>query len=382
MKKFQLPDLGEGLAEVEIVKWYVKVGDTVTLDQPLVSVETAKAVVDIPSPWAGKIEALFGEPKQMVKTGAPLVGFEGEEIAPTVGSNAATVVGKLEEGVKVLPKQSAMMQTKTESGAPGVTPVVRALAKQLEVDLATVTPTGPNGTITMDDVRIAQQNMSMAGTLEPLKGVRKSMAESMTRSHAEVVPVSVYEDADITPWAQEGDATVRMLQAIVFASSKEPALNVWYDSKLHARRWVKGVHVGLAMDTPEGLFVPVIHDVDAKNAETLRKEIENFKDIVVNRKITPDKMRGHTITFSNFGKFAGRYANAVVVPPAVAIIAAGRVREGIAWTNEGPVRRWMLPLALTFDHRVVTGGEATRFLRALISHLRLPEVKEKTEAPT
>lgn len=363
MKTFHLPDLGEGLADAEIVKWHVSVGDEIKEDEALVSMETAKAVVEVPSPYTGKIKQLHGKVGDLIETGAPLVEFEMLERKDT-----GTVAGKIEVGNEVI-QESALSVSSKVSGGVKVLPAVRALAKKLNVDLSTLTPSGPNGTITAEDVKRASEQLSQAGPVEPLRGVRRAMAMAMVQSHAEVVPVTIVDDADIQAWSKNGDYTVRVLQAMVKACQKEPALNVWFDKTALGRRMLENIHIGLAMDTQDGLFVPVIKDAQNKDAKTLREEINQLKQEVNSRQIASDKLHGATIVLSNFGKFAGRYANPVIVPPTVAILGVGALRKEVVVVNNDPVVHDVLPLSLTFDHRAVTGGEATRFLRVMMDEL-------------
>lgn len=369
MKTFVLPDLAEGLAEAEINEWHVQVGDIVKIDQLLVSVETAKAVVEVPSPYRGKILALHGQKGDIIGTGKPLVDFDIE------GNNGdtGTVVGKVEVGNEIVQSQNIPFEN-TVSNSPNykASPAVRALAKKLNIDLSKVIATGPNQTITAQDVESSPKNnasIQLQANYEPLKGVRRQMVLSMQKSHAEVVPVTIFDDVDITAWQQK-DYTSRLLLALSVACQKEPALNAWYDGNQVARRLFKEVNIGVAMDTQDGLFVPVINQVQDKNATQLRTELESIKTKVQNRTISLSEMSGATIMLSNFGKFAGRYANPIVVPPIVAILAVGRIREEVKLNQSGqPVIHQLMPLSLTFDHRAVTGGEATRFLGQVISAL-------------
>lgn len=359
MKIFNLPDLGEGLPDAEIVKWHVAVGDTIKQDEPLVSMETAKAVVEVPSPYSGSILKLHGKAGDIIQTGSPLVEFEAKDSVQQ-RPDTGTVAGKIEVGDKVVTEQATSISKKP--GGVKVLPAVRALAKKLNVDLATISPTGPNGTITADDVKKSHQLLSNAGPLQLLKGVRRQMAIAMAQSHAEVVPVTIVEDADISSWVKTKLFSENVITAMVQAIKKEPALNVWYDGQAMGRRMLSEVHLGLAMDTEDGLFVPVIKNAQDLSKEQIREQINSLKKEVTSRTITPEKLQGATIVLSNFGKFAGRYANPIVIPPMVAILGVGALREEVIAVNGDPSVRSILPLSLTFDHRAVTGGEATRFI--------------------
>lgn len=361
---FHLPDLGEGLMEAEIVQWHVAVGETVKADQPLVSVETAKAIVEVPSPRAGRITHLFGGVGDVVHTHDPLVEFEASE------ADSGTVVGELARAQAAVQEAPQTVQ-RAGSGAVGfkATPAVRALAARLDVDLGVVTPSGPDGLITAADVQRVARVLAEAGPLEPLRGTRRAMARAMTQAHAEVVPVTLVDDADVEAWPAGTDVTLRLLRALVAGCRAEPALNAWYDSHAIGRRVLAQVHVGIAVDTPDGLFVPVMRDVGNRTPADLRRGLDALKAAVLSRQIPPEELRGYTITLSNFGTIAGRHATPVVLPPTVAILGAGRIRpQPVAVDGQVTVHR-LLPLSLTFDHRAATGGEAGRFLAAVMADL-------------
>ncbi|HZT47410.1 MAG TPA: dihydrolipoamide acetyltransferase family protein [Hyphomicrobiaceae bacterium] len=363
MRQFLLPDLGEGLEEAEIVAWHVTEGDHVVADQPLVSVETDKAVVEVPSPQSGRIARLFGAKGDIVKVGAPLVEFaEGQE------ADTGTVVGELR--ADEVPKAPARPARDQE--AVRVLPAVRALARKLEVDLSLVQATGPDGTVTRADVERAARSLTEAGPAEPLRGMRRAMAQRMAAAHAEVVPASVSEEADIGAWVPGQDATIRLVRAIAAACKAEPSLNAWYNAGLGERRLLSRVDVGIAVDTEGGLIVPVLRNVAERTAGDLRAGLDRMRADAAARSIPPEELRGATITLSNFGMIGGRFASLVVVPPQVAIIGAGRIGQRVVVHEGQVVARPVLPLSLTFDHRVVTGGEATRFLMALVADLARP----------
>jgi pyruvate dehydrogenase E2 component (dihydrolipoamide acetyltransferase) len=194
----------------------------------------------------------------------------------------------------------------------------------------------------------------------------------MAAAHAEVVPASVTEEADIGDWAPGADATIRLVRAIAAACKAEPALNVWYNAAAGERRLVKRVDIGIAVDTEGGLIVPVLRNVGERDAGDLRAGLDRMRKDAEARSIPPEELRGATITLSNFGMIGGRFANLVIVPPQVAIIGAGRIGKRVMVHKDQPAVRPVLPLSLTFDHRAVTGGEAARFLMALKSDLELP----------
>lgn len=366
MNIFNLPDLGEGLPDAEIHEWFVKEGDTVTMDKPLVSMETAKAVVDVPCPQSGVIAKLFGKPGDVIKTGEPLVEFAADA---TARIDKGTVVGNLEESTEVSDDLfiigSGRLNVRTKA-----TPAVRILAKKLNIDLSTLTGSGAHGLITREDVQqAADLLLKPPEGFEPLRGVRRAMLNSMVLSHRDVVPVSIFDEADIHAWKPQTDITVRLMRAIQHACSVEPALNAWFDTQHSARQCVETLHLGLAMDSEEGLFVPVIRDVARQTDDDLRKAIDGYKWAVRERTVPAEQLKGATFILSNFGKFAGRFASPIIVPPMVAILAVGRLYEGVVSENGAVAVHRLLPLSLSFDHRAVTGGEATRFLGAVMESL-------------
>jgi 2-oxoisovalerate dehydrogenase E2 component (dihydrolipoyl transacylase) len=362
MREFLLPDLGEGLAEAEIVCWHVTEGDHVVADQPLVSVETDKAVIEVPSPQSGRIVRLFGAKGDLVKVGTPLVEF-----AEGVEEDTGTVVGGLQREEKRKPPEASAEPTRPQSLQ--VVPAMRALARKLDVDLSLVQATGPGGTITRADIERAAKTLADAGPAVPLRGMRRAMAQRMTAAYARVVPASVTDEADINDWPKGEDVTVRLVRAIAAACNAEPSLNTWYNPEAGERRLIERIDIGIAVDTEGGLIVPVLRNVGERDASDLRAGLNRMRADTVARAIPPDELRGATITLSNFGMIGGRFASLVVVPPQVAIVGAGRIGQRVVAHQGQPAVRRVLPLSLTFDHRVVTGGEAARFLVTLKSDL-------------
>jgi pyruvate dehydrogenase E2 component (dihydrolipoamide acetyltransferase) len=370
MNIFKLPDLGEGLQEAEIVQWHVKSGDEVKTDQPLVSVETAKAIVDIPSPQGGRIAKLYGGQGDIVHLGAPLVGFEGDGGAADTG----TVVGRMETSERVVHEAAPAIPLpggglSVGTTAVKATPAVRALARKLDIDLTMVMPTGPDGVVTSSDVERTAHLLTELGPPETLRGVRRAMAQNMAQAQSEVAAATVIDDADIDAWESGADVTIRLIRALVAGCRAQPGLNAWFDGRSARRRILAKIDVGIAVDLPDGLFVPVLRDVAHRDAVDLRAGLDRMRADVRARKIPPEEMRGNSITLSNFGMIAGKYAAPIVVPPTVAILGAGRVHDAVVARDGKPVVHAVLPLSLTFDHRVVTGGEAARFLGAVIEDL-------------
>ena len=371
MKQFKLPDLGEGLQEAEIVEWHVQPGDSVELDQLLVSVETAKAIVEVPSPRAGEITRCFGTPGDLLHVGAPLVEFAGE------AEDDGTVVGNLgqDTGHSDLAADDFIIgaaPSSRDAWAVQASSETRRLAERMGVALNELSGSGADGLITDADVQRAAAAQPGAG--EALRSVRRTMARNMARAHAEVVPVTIVEDADLHLWPQDArDPMIRLARAIARACMAEPALNVAFDGLRMSVTRQQQVDLGVAVDTPDGLFVPVLRDVAGRDADDLRQGLAHLRADVLNRSIPPRELMGATITLSNYGTLFGRYASPVVVPPQVAIIGAGVIRdEVVAWHGQ-PAIHPILPISLTVDHRAVTGGEAARFLRALVEDLQAGE---------
>ncbi len=360
MTSFPLPDLGEGLHEAEIVTWHVSAGDHVVSGQPLVSVETDKAVVEIPAPYSGTVRELFCEAGDMVKTGAAIVEIETGE-----AEDAAAIVGdipKVDEPTKTAAIEEVTQQQPTVAGQVRATPAVRKLAGDHNVDLQTIHGSGPGGAILSEDV-LAHSQFSIEG--QKLRGVRRSMAAAMTKSHAAVVPATITDRADISGWDDGEAPMVRLAQAVVVACSKEPALNAWFDGTRY--QICEDINLAVAVDTPAGLFAPVLRD--AGRQTDIGKKISELRRAVEDRTIAAQDLKGATITLSNFGNLGGEHAALVVSPPQVAILGAGRIGDACIPVDGKPAVRRILPLSLTFDHRVITGGEAARFLQAVVADL-------------
>jgi pyruvate dehydrogenase E2 component (dihydrolipoamide acetyltransferase) len=248
-------------------------------------------------------------------------------------------------------------------------PAVRRRAHELGVDLVDVVATGPDGAIIMGDVEKTARIAAATTPAEEVRGVRRAMAVNMARAGAEIVPATVSDDADIGDWEESEDFTVRLVRAIVAGCKAAPALNAWYDGARIERRLHSTIDLGLAVDIADGLIVPVLRDVGNRDAASLRQGVDRLKADVRASTVPLSELRGQTITLSNFGMFAGRYATLVIVPPQVAILGAGMARLVVVPRDSKPVIRRLLPLSLTFDHRAVTGAEAALFLRAAIRDL-------------
>jgi pyruvate dehydrogenase E2 component (dihydrolipoamide acetyltransferase) len=293
----------------------------------------------------------------IVQTGAPLVAFAD---APEADTGA--IVGEIEPRA---PKPAAAAAPRPGGRAA---PAARRRAAELGVDVAKVAGTGPEGTVTLADIEKTARR-DVAGRAQPLRGVRRAMAANMARSHAAVVPAGVIDEADIGGWRAGEDVTIRLVRAIVAGCVAVPALNAHFLGEADGRVLHEHIDLGIATDTPEGLFVPVLRNVGRRDAADLRRGLERMKAAMRARNVPREELVGATITLSNFGMFGGRHAQMVVLPPQVAIVGAGRIRADLR-VRDGTIRiTRVLPLSLTFDHRVVMGGEAARFLATLVADL-------------
>ncbi|HEX7719002.1 MAG TPA: dihydrolipoamide acetyltransferase family protein [Woeseiaceae bacterium] len=415
MTTFNLPDLGEGLQEAEIVEWHVAEGDSVKTDEPLLSVETAKAVVEVPSPYTGKILHLHAKAGDIVPTGAALVDFSdatsvtsGETSGDSSGdasgnvsaggvagkrpaaapeaseprADSGTVVGNMPSGSDLVEETAiAGSSRRRGKGRVKATPAVRAQAKRVGVDLSAVTPSGKNGQVTLADLERFQNDSKLSarrqearqtmpsGDSVPLRGPRRAMAQSMTLSRDQIALCTIFDDADIHEWLNKRDFTPRILRAMVAGCRAEPGLNGFFDPDTTSHRAESRIDIAMAVDTEDGLIVPVIRNVGKLDIDAIRDAVADIKQATLQRKVAPQDMRDYTITLSNFGMLAGRYATPLMVPPTVAIVGTGKLQHDVVAVMGGIEVHRRIPLSLSFDHRCITGGEACRFLAAMIQDL-------------
>ncbi|HET7655603.1 MAG TPA: dihydrolipoamide acetyltransferase family protein, partial [Luteimonas sp.] len=222
-------------------------------------------------------------------------------------------------------------------------------------------------------MRTQPPGVAASGQPEQLKGVRRNMARVMADAHAQVVPTTLVDDADLHAWIGKQDITARLIRSIVAACKAVPALNAWFDGQSLSRTLHPHVDVGIAVDTEDGLFVPALRNADMLDAQGVRAGIQRLRQQVESRTIPASELSGYTISLSNFGMFAGRYATPVVVPPCVAIVGAGKLSHDVVAVMGGIEVHRRMPISLTFDHRAATGGEAARFLKALLDDLSAPQ---------
>ncbi|KGY14021.1 branched-chain alpha-keto acid dehydrogenase subunit E2 [Vibrio tubiashii] len=379
MKSFLLPDLGEGLAESEIVEWHINVGDSVELDQVVLTVETAKAVVEVPAPYSGLVVSRHGEAGDVINIGALLLEIEEQpelvssNATQTTQHDAATVVGNVSQiSHQVDVDDFWIGSTHAPSTEQLVTalPSARLLAKKLGVELNKVKGSGPGGMITDNDIYNEAREQS-PGT-EVLKGARRTMVSTMSESHHHVAAVTITEEANLGGWSSNEDISSRLIKAVVYACKQEPALNAWFDAETMTRCVHSNVNIGIAVDSSHGLYVPVLKHADKFNKEQIRSWLDETVKGIRARKIGRESLQNATITLSNFGAIAGIFATPVVSPPQVAIVGAGRIIERLILKDDQPVSVKVMPLSITFDHRACTGGEAARFTKKLVEHLQKP----------
>jgi pyruvate/2-oxoglutarate dehydrogenase complex dihydrolipoamide acyltransferase (E2) component len=356
---FKLPDLGEGLTEGEVARWLVSEGQQVAEDDPLVEVQTDKATVDIPSPYAGTVLRILVAEGEVAPVGAVLVviGEAGEELPGDASSPPAASTPAREDAPPAVP-----------AGRVQATPVVRKIAQELGVDLAAITGTGPAGRITEEDVRAASRGgpAPTEGRRVPLRGVRRLVAEHMARAHREVPSVTWVEECDFEGVPLE-TLVASVVEACVESLAEFPELNARLegDEIVYLDRY----DIGVAVQTEQGLVVPVVRDARSQSVGELDAEIRRLADGARDGSLKPDEVRGSTFTVTSAGKLAGLFQTPIVNHPEVAILSIGRVAPRPVVRDGEIVVRLMGTIAVTFDHRVVDGARAAEFGLAVIARL-------------
>ena len=389
IKEFHLPDVGEGISEAEIVRWLIAEGSTVTEDQDIVEIETDKAIVALPSPHAGKIIKLHRKQGDLTKVGEILVTIETDEAGqpepPAPQTDRGTVVGSLGDDEMIeLPAPVKAM------------PAVRALAKKLGVDLTKIRGTGGEGKITREDVERAVQNLpetvhdaDASGPIErvPLRGLRRTIAKRMHAARQRVSDVTIWEDADIADLdrirskekeiaAQEGIKLTYLpyvIQATLDALKAHPYLNATLDDEREEILLKKFYNVGIAVDTADGLIVFAIKRADQKSLLDLAQEISTLAEKARTRRLDLSELRGSTFTITNYGVIGATYGTPIINYPEVGILGIGRIQDRPVVDDGGIAIHKIMPLSLVFDHRVVDGVEAARFLNVIIERLENPQ---------
>jgi pyruvate dehydrogenase E2 component (dihydrolipoamide acetyltransferase) len=395
---FRLPDLGEGLTESEVVAWRVAVGDTVELNQIIAEVETAKALVELPSPFAGVIGALYAEPGQVVQVGAPLVGFEVEASAevPDLQTQApdaaapvlreAVLVGygpKIDGGNRPHRKarSARWLERETPDSRPHrPAPPVRKLASDLGVDLDAVTGSGAGGLITREDVRrhasAVAPTTAARETRTPIQGVRKLTAQAMVASAFTAPHATEFLTIDVTPSMEllerlKASSTFRgerltmltvVAKAVCLAAARTPVVNSHWDERAGEIVQFGYLNLGIAAATPRGLMVPNIKDAQALDLLSLARALTALVERAREGKSTPAELGGGTISITNIGVFGIDAGTPILNPGEAAILAMGAVRRAPWEYQDAVALRHVMTLSLSFDHRLVDGSEASRFL--------------------
>jgi 2-oxoisovalerate dehydrogenase E2 component (dihydrolipoyl transacylase) len=423
ISRFPLPDVGEGLTEAEIVTWKVKVGDQVTVNQTICEIETAKSLVELPCPFEGEVTELLVQEGDTVEVGTPIIAVRtqggpvlDEPIAPVAEEaetgaeyKLPTLVGYGDAGeaksrrkraVSVAPVATSipvsMVMAAASSDAVLAKPPIRKLAKELGVDLGSLTGTGHHGEITREDVIGGASQASVFKNLTtpavpsereeriPVKGVRKAIATAMVKSAFTAPHVSIFVDVDATrtmEYVKRLKSSVDfagikvtplliMAKAMIWAVRRNPMVNsTWTDEEIIVHNFV---NLGIAAATPRGLIVPNIKDADSMSMIELAQAIEQLAATAREGKTTQEDMRDGTITITNIGVFGVDTGTPILNPGEVGIVALGSIRKKPWVVDDEIVVRQITTIGATFDHRVVDGDVASRFVQDVASVIEEP----------
>lgn len=390
---FKFADVGEGITEGEIVRWHVEQGEEIEENQTLVEVETDKAIVDIPSPCAGTVENRPYSVGDVIEVGETLVVIDPEDGE----EESTTVVGEISSEAEVLDDESESDEKKEQSETLA-TPRTRKLAEELGVDLEELDGTGEGGRITPEDVRAAARDGERTndepnretdeyGTVEveELRGVRKRIAEQMQTNHNEIPQVTHMDEVDVTRLVDTLESkrddlnleykltlTPFFVKALLIALQENPELNATFDAQNETIRYKQYYNIGITVDTDSGLIVPVLDDADGKSVIQLADEIKRLAQRAQRRSLDLSELQGATFTLTNIGFIGGTWATPQVNHPQAGILATGRVSERPSVRDGDVVPRKILPVSLSFDHRVLDGADAARFVQAFGEHLEDP----------
>ena len=413
--QFILPDLGEGVAEAELIRWQVAAGDRVEEHQTLAEMETDKALVEVPSPWAGVIGELHGGPGDIITVGSVLVTYQVDGatdtgtpavVAAAESEDAGTVVGSMDTDLSVSEQFTRRREPEEIVAASGkalATPAVRRVARELDIDINLVAGTGRGGRVTARDVHafsggsgeratptvapaLQRPTIDAEGVTEriPIRGVRRKIAQALERSLRTAVHFTVTDEADVTALDNKRREYTTVLgrkisfmpivlTAICKALRQHPMLNANVDDEKQ-EILVKGViNLGIAVDTEHGLMVPVIRDAAKRSIAELGDAVADVARRARDRTIPREELIGGTFTVSNVGSFGGMHATPIINYPEVAIIAIGRAKERVLVKEGMFYAGWIMPLSVSSDHRVVDGAESARFLSTVVRLLEQPE---------
>jgi pyruvate dehydrogenase E2 component (dihydrolipoamide acetyltransferase) len=422
---FKFPDIGEGITEGKILEWYVDKGSAIREGDSVVKMETDKVVADIPSPKTGTIATRFGNVGDVINVDDPLVEIDIEGVAGAAAVEVAAekpappsdhaveeanfgVVGTLEvagDGAFLPSSQegqttSAEPEEKKTRRKALATPVARAMAKEYGLDINRIPGTGPGGRVTKKDVAgfrdistkpsalpASHTSAQADGTrVEPLSQIRKAIARNMTISKQTIPHMSVFEDVEVSRLVEfrsrqkpsfeaEGRKLTYLafaVKAVALALERHPVLNAKLNMDEGVIVYQEAINIGIAIDTEEGLVVPVIRHANRLSVSTIADQIREMADKARDRKLEIADLKGGTFTITNFGAIGGLHAQPIINPPQAAILGIGRLVEKPVVENGEVVAGQVLPLSLTVDHRIVDGGETTRFLNQIMEYLRDP----------
>lgn len=430
MYEFKLADLGEGMHEAEIVEWLIQVGDTPKLDQTIARVETDKAIVELPAPVSGKVSEIRVKDGETAKVGDVLVIFEttnsakdtgkGSNASATTGSGAAN--GQLPTSMMVAVEPQALSQQSQPRPRVLAAPAVRKLAFELGVDLEQVTPSQPNGRVTLEDVKTYAERVkstpepapsvgaqfiapaspqptqpavgaqfiapaSPQDERQPLTGLRKRIAEHMERSWRTIPHATAFSEADggaliamrvaLKPVAEQRDVRLTymplLIKLLIPVLKEFPIFNASLDEERREIIYKRSYHIGIATDSPEGLLVPVLREADHLTILEIAAKLEKLIEGARKRTLSLPELSGSTFTLNNVGSFGGGSGTPIINHPEVAILAVGRLQEKAIVQNGAIIARPMMPLALSFDHRLIDGAMAGRFLARFQSFIENPQ---------
>ncbi|GAA0641962.1 dihydrolipoamide acetyltransferase family protein [Kutzneria viridogrisea] len=391
---FRLPDLGEGLTEAEVLTWRVAVGDTVSIDQVVVEVETAKAAVEVPVPYAGTVLTLHADAGAVVEVGAPLISVSGGDAAAEryreeekAGSGNVLIGYGTKEEVVSRRRRGPKIAPSAQAVAPRVlSPVVRKLAKDNGIDIATLTPSGPAGVVLRKDVEAAiakpaPQPVAAQADAErvPLKGVRKAIADKLSRSRHEIPDATTWVDVDATGLMDAkkvlGVGVLPLMARICVAGLRKfPELNSTVDTERQEIVRLRGINLGFAVQSDRGLVVPVVRGADQLTTTELAAELTRLTEAARAGSLRTEELTGGTFTLNNYGVFGVDGSTPIINHPEAALLGVGRIVDK-PWAVDGQLAvRKVTQLSFTFDHRVCDGGTAGGFLRFVADCVERPLV--------
>ena len=402
IRDFLMPDLGEGLTEGEINRWLVAEGDVVVVDQPVAEITTEKAVVEVPTPFAGRVATLHGTAGETITVGKPLISIEVAGPANAEGASGNVLVGYGTSEAAPRSRRAPLQRPDAPAPAPSApmppaSPLVRRRAIELGVDLSTITGSGPGGIVTQTDLEIASRHDgaapaihnpavdAMGGERVALSGVDRIAAERLTRSHRETPTATAFVRADATrlmelraelePGATDASVTPFsiILRLSVIALRQFPRLNAHFDTQANEVVRFRQIHLGVAVQTDRGLVVVVIRDAQSKTLPAIADELQRLATAARDGSIDAADLRGSTFTVSNFGAFGVDGGTAIINPPEAAILGVGRIATRPWVLEDYVVPRSVVELSLVFDHRVADGGVAGGYIRHLADLVEAPD---------